>query len=141
MINRFVIGLNAADRRGPRTGEADIVIAAGNGKLQEHDPDARTAHDERRRVAGDENVGIVFGMGLTSSVAARGAVTREEQDAFALSSHRAGAPRRPTEIRRGDQPGRCHQPLNDLATDRVVERRCAIARDEGPRDDRRRTAN
>jgi acetyl-CoA acetyltransferase family protein len=42
--------------------------------------------------AGDENVGIAYGMGLTSErVAAQWHVTREEQDAFALESQRRAA--------------------------------------------------
>src|SRR5207302_9852998 len=82
-------GLNpmsiAADR--VRTGEADIVIAAGTESMSMIPMLGRLALNAEV-FAKNENLGIAYGMGLTAEkVAARWQVSREEQDAFALASH------------------------------------------------------
>src|SRR5580765_5469229 len=90
-INRFCSsGLNAvsiaADRA--RTGEADIVIAAGTESMSMIPMLGRLALNADVFTR-DENVGIAYGMGLTAEkVAERWKVSREAQDAFALASHR-----------------------------------------------------
>src|SRR5512141_1956473 len=90
-VNRFCSsGLNAvsiaADRI--RTGEADVMIAAGTESMSMIPMLGRLAMNAEG-FARDENVGIAYGMGLTAErVAAQWSVTREAQDAFALSSHR-----------------------------------------------------
>ena len=89
-INRFCSsGLNAvsiaADRI--RTGEADIVIAAGTESMSMIPMLGRLALNAEV-FAKDENLGIAYGMGLTAEkVAAGWKVSREEQDAFSLTSH------------------------------------------------------
>jgi acetyl-CoA acyltransferase len=87
--------------------------------------------------AGDENVGIAYGMGLTAEkVAAQWKVSREDQDAFALASHRkALAAQAQGEFDAEISPVDVvlHEP--DLATGDVVLRRRTVARDEGPRPD------
>ena len=108
-INRFCSsGLNAvsiaADRI--RTGEADIVIAAGTESMSMIPMLGRLAMNADV-FARDENVGIAYGMGLTSErVAAQWSVTREAQDAFALFPKlgftaalipKANAPKQPIE--------------------------------------------
>jgi len=138
-INRFCSsGLNAvsiaADR--VRTGEADIVIAAGTESMSMIPMLGRLAMNADV-FAGDENVGIAYGMGLTSErVAAQWRVTREEQDAFALASHRkALAAQTNGEFDAEISPVDVVTRSPDLATDAVVERTKAIVRDEGPRAD------
>jgi acetyl-CoA acyltransferase len=138
-INRFCSsGLNAvsiaADR--VRTGEADIVIAAGTESMSMIPMLGRLAMNADV-FAGDENVGIAYGMGLTSErVASQWRVTREEQDAFALSSHRkALAAQANGEFDAEISPVDVVTRSPDLATDTVVERTKAIVRDEGPRGD------
>jgi acetyl-CoA acyltransferase len=90
-INRFCSsGLNAvsiaADR--VRTGEADIVIAAGTESMSMIPMLGRLAMNADV-FEGDRNIGIAYGMGLCSErVASRFGVTREAQDEFALASHR-----------------------------------------------------
>src|SRR5512138_2803407 len=90
-VNRFCSsGLNAvsiaADRI--RTGEADVMIAAGTESMSMIPMLGRLALNFDV-FARDENVGIAYGMGLTAEkVAERWKVTREAQDAFALESHR-----------------------------------------------------
>src|SRR5512132_3390412 len=89
-INRFCSsGLNAvsiaADRI--RTGEADIVIAAGTESMSMIPMLGRLALNAEV-FAKDENFGIAYGMGLTAEkVAAGWKVSRESQDGFALASH------------------------------------------------------
>ena len=138
-INRFCSsGLNAvsiaADR--VRTGEADIVIAAGTESMSMIPMLGRLAMNADV-FAGDENVGIAYGMGLTSErVARQWSVTREEQDAFALASHRkALAAQAAGEFDAEISPVDVVLRSPDLATDTVVERKQTIARDEGPRAD------
>jgi acetyl-CoA acyltransferase len=138
-INRFCSsGLNAvsiaADRI--RTGEADIVIAAGTESMSMIPMLGRLALNADV-FAGDENVGIAYGMGLTTEkLAAKWKVSREDQDAFALASHKkALAAQAAGEFDRELSPVDVvmHEP--DLRADRVVERTRQVARDEGPRAD------
>src|SRR5664279_3794087 len=90
-INRFCSsGLNAvsiaADRI--RTGESDVMIAAGTESMSMIPMLGRLAMN-LDVFARDENLGIAYGMGLTAEkVAERWKVSREDQDAFALDSHR-----------------------------------------------------
>jgi acetyl-CoA acyltransferase len=138
-INRFCSsGLNAvsiaADR--VRTGEADIVIAAGTESMSMIPMLGRLAMNADV-FAGNENVGIAYGMGLTSErIAAQWNVTREAQDAFALASHRkALAAQAGGEFDAEISPLDVVLRTPDLATDRIVERTHTVARDEGPRAD------
>jgi len=138
-INRFCSsGLNAvsiaADR--VRTGEADIVIAAGTESMSMIPMLGRLAMNADV-FAGDENIGIAYGMGLCSErVASRFGVTREAQDEFALASHRkALAAQRAGEFDAELSPIDVVARAPDLATGEVVEQTKTIARDEGPRAD------
>src|SRR2546423_10002145 len=89
-VNRFCSsGLNAvsiaADRI--RTGEADIMIAAGTESMSMI-PMLGNLRLNMAIFAREENVGIAYGMGLTAEkVAQQWKVSREDQDAFALASH------------------------------------------------------
>jgi acetyl-CoA acyltransferase len=138
-INRFCAsGLNAvsiaADR--VRTGEADIVIAAGTESMSMIPMLGRLAMNADA-FEGDENIDIAFGMGLCSErVASRFGVTREAQDEFALASHRkALAAQRGGEFDAEISPVDVVQRVPDLASGQVVEQTKTIARDEGPRAD------
>ena len=89
-INRFwSSGLNAvamaADRI--RVGEADVMIAGGTESMSMV-PMSGNTPSLSPNVFKDENVGIAYGMGLTAEkVAQQWKISREAQDAFALSSH------------------------------------------------------
>jgi acetyl-CoA acyltransferase len=138
-INRFCSsGLNAvsiaADR--VRTGEADIVIAAGTESMSMIPMLGRLAMNADV-FEGDRNIGIAYGMGLCSErVASRFGVTREAQDEFALASHRkALAAQRAGEFDAELRPIDVVARAPDLATGEVVEQTKTIARDEGPRAD------
>jgi len=138
-VNRFCSsGLNAvsiaADRI--RTGEADIMIAAGTESMSMIPMLGRLALNEAVFERG-ENVGIAYGMGLTAEkVAAQWKVTREAQDAFALASHqKALAAQAAGEFDAEISPITLEEDAPDLATEKVVTRSRIVARDEGPRAD------
>jgi acetyl-CoA acyltransferase len=138
-INRFCSsGLNAvsiaADRI--RTGEADIVIAAGTESMSMIPMLGRLALNAEV-FARDENLGIAYGMGLTAEkVAAGWKVSREEQDAFALASHqKALAAHANGEFSAEISPYPIRENVPDLASGKIVTRERRIDRDEGPRAD------
>jgi acetyl-CoA acyltransferase len=138
-INRFCSsGLNAvsiaADRI--RTGEADIMIAAGTESMSMIPMLGRLALNAEV-FAKDENLGIAYGMGLTAEkVAAGWKVSREEQDAFALASHqKALAAQTNGEFSAEISPYPIRENVPDLATGKIVTRERSIDRDEGPRAD------
>ncbi len=138
-INRFCSsGLNAvsvaADRI--RTGEADIVIAAGTESMSMIPMLGRLAMNADV-FAGNDNVGIAYGMGLASErVATQWNVSRDAQDAFALASHRkALAAQAAGEFDAEISPIDVVLRSPDLATDEVIERKNTVTQDEGPRAD------
>lgn len=138
-VNRFCSsGLNAvsiaADRI--RTGEADVMIAAGTESMSMIPMLGRLALNEAVFEQG-ENLGIAYGMGLTAEkVAAQWKVSREDQDAFALQSHqRALAAQAAGEFDAEVTSIDIRETLPDLAADKIVTRTRAFARDEGPRAD------
>ena len=138
-INRFCSsGLNAvsiaADRI--RTGEADIVIAAGTESMSMIPMLGRLALNAEV-FSKDENLGIAYGMGLTAEkVAAGWKVSREEQDTFALASHqKALAAQANGEFSAEISPYPIRENVPDLASGKIVTRERRIDRDEGPRAD------
>jgi acetyl-CoA acyltransferase len=138
-VNRFCSsGLNAvsiaADRI--RTGEADIMIAAGTESMSMIPMLGRLAINEAVFAHG-ENVGIAYGMGLTAEkVAAQWKVSREDQDAFALASHqKALAAQASGEFDAEVSPITVNEDAPDLATGKVVTKSKVVQRDEGPRAD------
>jgi acetyl-CoA acyltransferase len=139
-VNRFCSsGLQAvamaADRI--RLGEADVMIAAGTEsmtimpQMMGNKLSISPSVFER-----DENYAIAFGMGITAEkVAAQWKISREEQDAFAVESHRRavaaiGAGKFAAEI--SPYSVRSHSPSPD-GTVKIAER--LFDTDEGPRTD------
>jgi acetyl-CoA acyltransferase len=138
-INRFCSsGLNAvsiaADRI--RSGEADIVIAAGTESMSMIPMLGRLALNEAVFAKG-EHIGIAYGMGITAeNVAAQWKISREDQDAFALASHRkALAAQAAGEFDAEISAITVQENLPDLAADRIVTKSREIRHDEGPRAD------
>jgi acetyl-CoA acyltransferase len=138
-VNRFCSsGLNAlsiaADRI--RTGEADVMIAAGTESMSMIPMLGRVAFNEAVFERG-ENVGIAYGMGLTAEkVAAQWNISREAQDAFALASHRKALAAQAAHEFDGEiAPFEVREDAPDLARGEVATRRKSIASDEGPRAD------
>lgn len=91
-VNRFCAsGLQtvamAADRI--RLGEADCIVAGGVESMSAVPMMGFRPSFNPRLFEGEAHVGIAYGMGLTAEkVAERWQVSREDQDAFALESHR-----------------------------------------------------
>jgi acetyl-CoA acyltransferase len=138
-INRFCSsGLNAvsiaADRI--RTGEADIVIAAGTESMSMIPMLGRLSLNADV-FAREENLGIAYGMGLTAEkVAERWKVTRDQQDAFAAASHgKAIAAQAAGEFAAEISPISVRENLPDVAKGEIVVRSKKFDRDEGPRPD------
>jgi acetyl-CoA acyltransferase len=138
-VNRFCSsGLNAvsiaADRI--RTGEAEIMIAAGTESMSMIPMLGRLALNAEV-FARDENLGIAYGMGLTAErVAEKWNVSREEQDAFALASHRkALVAQAAGEFAEEISPYPIRDNAPDLESGRIVARQRTFDRDEGPRAD------
>ena len=138
-VNRFCSsGLNAvsiaADRI--RTGEADIMIAAGTESMSMIPMLGRLALN-LEVFARDENLGIAYGMGLTAErVAERWKVSRDEQDAFALASHRKAVAAQATgEFATEISAYPVRENVPDLASGKVLEKQRVVERDEGPRAD------
>lgn len=124
----------AADRI--RTGEADVMIAAGVESMSMvpmmgHHPSINAA------VLKDENIGMAYGMGLTAEkVAQQWKVSRETQDEFALESHR----RAMAAIANGEREGEITpfdvvEKFPDLATGEIAIRTRTVSQDEGIRAD------
>jgi len=138
-VNRFCSsGLNAvsiaADRI--RTGEADIMIAAGTESMSMIPMLGRLAINADVFTR-DENLGIAYGMGLTAEKVASGwKVSREEQDAFALASHqKALAAQAADEFATEISPYPILNDMPDVVSGTIVPRSRSFERDEGPRAD------
>ncbi|PWG62380.1 acetyl-CoA C-acyltransferase [Sediminicurvatus halobius] len=72
-----------------RLGEADCIVAGGTESMSAVPMMGFRPSFNPRLFEDDEHVGIAYGMGITAErVAERWRVSREDQDAFALESHR-----------------------------------------------------
>jgi acetyl-CoA acyltransferase len=139
-INRFCAsGLQAvADAAARiRLGEADVMIAAGTESMSVMPQImGNKVSINPKVVESDENRAIAYGMGLTAEVVARKyGVSREDQDAFALESHRKAVAAIDSGFFRDEiapLPVRIHQPG---AEGTVAVRESRVEIDEGPRRD------
>jgi len=139
-INRFcssgvqAIAL-AADRI--RTGDDDVVIAAGTESMSMVPMMGNKIALNSAVFAHDENIGIAYGMGITAeNVAKQWQVTREEQDAFAVASHRKAAAAIASGLFASEiLPYTVHAARPDLARGTIAESERVAKNDEGPRPD------
>jgi acetyl-CoA acyltransferase len=124
----------AADRI--RLGEADLMLAGGTESMSMVPMMGHKVAMNPRAFA-DENVAIAYGMGITAEkVAEQWKVSREDQDAFALESHRkALAAIAAGEFAEEIAPFTLDDRYPDLATHTVREDRRVVSVDEGPRAD------
>jgi len=138
-VNRFCSsGLQAiamaADRI--RTGEADLMLAGGTESMSMV---PMMGHKIAMNPAAftEENVAIAYGMGITAEkVAEQWKVSREEQDAFAVASHRkALAAIAAGEFTDEIVPVRLDDRYPDLAHHSIRTDDRPIETDEGPRKD------
>jgi acetyl-CoA acyltransferase len=139
-VNRFCASgttalAMAADRI--RVGEADVMIAAGTESMSMVPMMGNTPSLNPEIFARDENLGIAFGMGITAEkVAERWKVSREDQDAFALESHRrAIAGQKSGAFTDEITPIEFVERSPDLATNEVRTKKKSLVLDEGPRPD------
>ena len=139
-INRFcssgvqAVAL-AADRI--RLGEADLVFAAGTESMSMVPMMGHKIAMNPKVFEGNDNVAIAYGMGITAEkVAERWKVSREDQDAFALTSHqRALAAQAAGEFRDEISPYNIISRQPDLSGNAIAIREFLAENDEGPRAD------
>ena len=124
----------AADRI--RTGEADVMIAAGVESMSVV-PMMGYHPSLNMGVFKDENIGMAYGMGLTAEkVAQQWKITREAQDEFALESHRrAIAAQQAGEYAAEISPIEIIERFPDLSTGQISIKTRVVKDDEGPRAD------
>ena len=139
-INRFCASgvqavAQAADRI--RLGEADVMLAAGTETMTMIPMGGNKIALNPEVFARDENVGIAYGMGLTAEkVAEQWKISREDQDAFALESHRrAVAAIAGGEFKQEILPYTVVDRSPDSRTMQVQIRERLVENDEGPRAD------
>ncbi|AXK40044.1 acetyl-CoA C-acyltransferase [Crenobacter cavernae] len=137
-INRYCSsGINAvqiaADR--VRMGEADVVIAAGAESMSLVPMMGNKVALNPEIFAKDENYAIAYGMGLTAEkVAQQWNVSREDQDAFAVESHRrALAAIESGAFKAEISPLDVTYRIPDLETGEVQHVAKTLDTDEGPR--------
>jgi len=124
----------AADRI--RTGEADVMIAAGVESMSVV-PMMGYHPSLNMGVFTDENIGMAYGMGLTAEkVAQQWKITREAQDEFALESHRrAIAAQQAGEYAAEISPIEIIERFPDLSTGQINIKTRLVKNDEGARAD------
>lgn len=139
-INRFCSsGINAVSLAADkiRLGEADVMIAAGTESMSMVPMGGNKLSLGASIYETDENVAIAYGMGLTAEkVAQQWQVSREDQDAFAVESHRralaaTAAGKFAAEI----APLAVTYRIPNLATGEVELVNKTLLQDEGPRAD------
>jgi len=139
-INRFcssgvqAVAL-AADRI--RTGEEDVMIAAGTESMSMVPMMGNKIALNEAVFESNENVAIAYGMGITAEkVAQRWKVSREDQDAFAVESHRKAAKAIAEGAFRDEiLPYEVESASPNLATGAIDRRTKTAENDEGPRPD------
>src|SRR5687768_12688844 len=139
-INRFcssgvqAVAL-AADRI--RTGDDEVVIAAGTESMSMVPMMGNKIALNDAVFTGDENVAIAYGMGITAEkVAQQWKVSREDQDAFAVESHRRATRATADGLFREEiLPYEVETASPDLAKGDIVRRKRLAEVDEGPRPD------
>ncbi|HEX9180646.1 MAG TPA: acetyl-CoA C-acyltransferase [Burkholderiales bacterium] len=139
-INRFCSSgvqavAMAADRI--RLGEADVMIAGGTESMSLVPMGGNKVAFNPRIFDRQEDVAIAYGMGITAEkVAAQWKVSREDQDAFALESHkRAVKAIADGEFRQEIAPYGIADSVPDLVSRTVKVKGREVGVDEGPRAD------
>ena len=139
-VNRFCAsGLTAlamaADRI--RVGEAEAIIAGGCESMSMVPMMGNRPSINAHVFDRDENIGIAYGMGMTAEkVAQQWKVSREDQDAFALESHRrALAAQAAGDFSAEICPVEIVEKFPNLASGQIDTQTRTLALDEGPRAD------
>ncbi|KVE37432.1 acetyl-CoA C-acyltransferase [Burkholderia sp. TSV86] len=139
-VNRFCASgvtalAMAADRI--RVGESDAIFAAGTESMSMVPMMGNKPSMSPHIFDRSEDFGIAYGMGLTGErVADQWKVSREDQDAFSLESHRrAIAAQQAGEFAGEIAPYTITERFPDLATGEIVVKTRELKLDEGPRAD------
>ena len=137
-VNRFCAsGLQAVAQAADRIclGAADVMVAGGTESMSRVPLGGNRISFNEAVFAGDADVGIAFGMGLTAeNVATRWKVAREDQDAFSVESHRkALAAIAGGEFREEIAPFTITARVPDLTGERIAVVEKIVGIDEGPR--------
>ena len=137
-INRFCSsGMQAvADAAARiRLGEAEVMIAAGTESMSMVPLGGNRPSFSPALFEKDGNIAIAYGMGITAErVAERWKVSREDQDLFAVESHRRAARATDSgEFKAEITPYAIVERLPDLATREVAVKTRKAEHDEGPR--------
>ena len=138
-INRFcssgvqAVAL-AADRI--RLGEADVMIAAGTESMSMI-PMGGNKPSFSPDIFSNDHIAIGYGMGITAeNVAKQWSISREQQDLFAVESHRRALLAADNgEFKDEITPYDIVEHVPDLATREIGEKRRTASADEGPRRD------
>ncbi len=138
-INRFCSsGLQAVAMAADqiRLGNADLMLAGGTESMSMV-PMMGNKVALSPSVFKDDHVAIAYGMGITAEkVAEEWKVSREEQDAFALTSHqKALAAIAAGEFKSEISPYEVLSHLPDLAGNTIRLKKLLVENDEGPRPD------
>ena len=124
----------AADRI--RTGQADVMIAAGAESMSMVPMNAILTDMNPAIFEKDENLGIAYGMGLTAEkVAEQWNVSREDQDAVSVESHRRALAAQAAGYFDAEiTPVTVRDTYVDLATQELKTKEFVVSKDEGPRE-------
>lgn len=119
-----------------RTGEMHLALAGGVESMSMV-PLGGNKYTANPALFNNEDVAIAYGMGITAeNVAKRWGITREQQDAFAASSHqKAVAAQLRGDFKAEICPIEITTRQADLINDTTVEKKKWITQDEGPRAD------
>ena len=139
-INRFCSsGLQAVAMAADqiRLGNADLMLAGGTESMSMVPMMGNKVAMSPQVFAKDENVAIAYGMGITAEkVAEEWNISREDQDAFAVASHRkALAAQAAGEFRTEISPYQVISRQPVVGSNTIKLREAIVDTDEGPRAD------
>ncbi|KTD82343.1 acetyl-CoA C-acyltransferase [Legionella waltersii] len=136
-INRFCSsGVQSIATAAASIRNGDIHLALGGGvESMSMVPLGGNKYTSNPRIFNDEDVAIAYGMGITAEIVAkRWEITREQQDEFALSSHKkALAAQERLDFDAEISPIEVTTRIADLETNTVEKKKKLISKDEGPR--------
>jgi acetyl-CoA acyltransferase len=138
-LNRFCAsGLQAVANAAEmvKSGSADLVIAAGVESMSTVPMMGFKPSVNPKVTAEDENIAIAFGMGLTAEkVADKYNISREDQDAFALESHKRALKANEEGLFADEiAPITTTESVYSLETKEYSTKSNIVSQDEGPRE-------
>ncbi|KTD59206.1 acetyl-CoA C-acyltransferase [Legionella shakespearei] len=138
-INRFCSsGVQSIATAAASIRNGDMHLALGGGvESMSMVPLGGNKYTANPVIFNDEDIAIAYGMGITAeNVAKQWEITREQQDEFAIESHRkAVAAQERGDFKEEISPIEITVRQADLQTSSVIEKRKLVTMDEGPRAD------